>query len=98
MASKASDSSRDKAGTTIGFQHRTFHDASGHRVAGLLLKSVTREMRPNLRFDTLRALLHQPRFGHYEAIVELNEHLNYQAGFGNRIYETGEGGAGFQPA
>jgi hypothetical protein len=72
-----------------------FHDDTGAHVRGILLNSVTAPIKAAQQLHTLRALLHQPRFGHYEAIVELNEHFNYQAGFGNHIYRTGEGGKGY---
>jgi hypothetical protein len=73
-----------------------FHDDTGAQVRGILLNSVTAPVKAGQQLQTLRALLHQPRFARYEAIVELNEHLNYQAGFGNHIYQTGEGGKGYK--
>jgi hypothetical protein len=73
-----------------------FHDDSGARLQGLLLDSVTATVKAGQHLDTLRTLVHQPRPGYYEAIVELNEHLNYDAGFGNRLYPTGEGAKGYQ--
>ena len=72
-----------------------FHDDSAAKLDGILLRSVTVPLRAGKHFQTLRALLHQPRKGHYEAIVELNEHFNYQSGFGNLRYSTGEGEMGY---
>lgn len=72
-----------------------FHDDSGGRVRGLLLNSVTATLKAGQQLHTLRTLVHQPRPGQYEAIVELDEHLNYDAGYGNRVYGTGEGAQGY---
>ena len=72
-----------------------FHDDSAAKLDGVLLKSVTVHLRAGQHFQTLRALLHQPTQGHYEAIVELNEHFNYQSGFANLRYSTGEGEMGY---
>jgi hypothetical protein len=42
---------------------------------------VRRDVRPGQTFESLRALMHQPRSGYYEAIVELDDHFDYPLGW-----------------
>jgi hypothetical protein len=52
-----------------------FGDESGATMGGVLLDSVTRPIKSGDRFSSARAIVHQPHFGEYEAIFELDEHL-----------------------
>lgn len=54
-----------------------FHDVSGETLAGVLLDTVRQPVGPGARFESMRAIVHQPQFGEYEAIVELDEHLDH---------------------
>jgi hypothetical protein len=59
----------------------TFHDESGKSLTAVVVDSVQRVVRPGDTFESLRALMHQPRRGHYEAIVELDDHFDYPLGW-----------------
>jgi hypothetical protein len=63
----------DKAGLRI----MQFHDGSGGQLSAVLLHTVTAALGPGQKLRSLRGLLHQPRAGELEAIVELDEHLVY---------------------
>jgi hypothetical protein len=55
-----------------------FQDDSGSSLAGVLLDTVQQPIESGARFESMRAIVHQPRFGEYEAIVEMDEHLEYR--------------------
>jgi hypothetical protein len=57
-----------------------FHDDSGASLLAVMLDSVNRELRAGETFESLRALIHQPRSGQYEAIIELDDHFDYPLG------------------
>jgi hypothetical protein len=57
-----------------------FHDDSGAELVAVMLDSVGRELRAGEAFDSLRALVHQPKSGQYEGIIELDDHFNYPLG------------------
>lgn len=52
-----------------------FHDSSGEKVSGVLLHTITKPVYAADKFGAMRAIVHQPRAGEYEVIVELNQHL-----------------------
>lgn len=56
-------------------RHITFHDLSGVRVHGLVFPTVTLLARPLQHFSTVRGIVHQPRAGEYEVIIEMDKHL-----------------------
>jgi len=58
-----------------------FHDDSGAPLSAVVLDSVRRELQPGDTLESLRVLIHQPRSGQYEAIVELDDHFNYPLGW-----------------
>jgi hypothetical protein len=58
-----------------GLRAFSFHDDSGAEVTGVLLANVTTRLEPGQRIHSLRGLVHQPRAGEYEVIVELDQHL-----------------------
>lgn len=66
----------------------SFHDDSGARLLAVMLDSVTRELRAGETLESLRALIHQPRSGQYEAIVELDDHFNYPLGRPDGVRRT----------
>jgi hypothetical protein len=53
----------------------TFHDFSGEQASGLALYTVTQPLQVGGGFSYVRGLVHQPRPGQYEVIVELDQHL-----------------------
>jgi len=61
--------------TKAGRRTFTFTDASGGSLAAVALGNVTSELRKGQQFHALRALIHQPSAGRYEAIIELDQHL-----------------------
>jgi hypothetical protein len=65
-----------------------FHDGSGAPLTAVVLDSVRRELRPGETLESLRALIHQPRAGKYEAIVELDDHFNYPLGWPDGLRQT----------
>jgi hypothetical protein len=52
-----------------------FRDHSGGELDAIALDTVTRPLRESQRFESIRSIVHQPRAGFYEAIVELNNHF-----------------------
>ena len=58
-----------------GLRRFSFHDESGGRLEGLMLETVTIPLGAGQKVRSMRAILHQPRLAHYEAIVELDKHL-----------------------
>lgn len=53
----------------------TFHDDSDGQLTGVILANVSTPLSEGQRLASLRALLHQPSAGRYEAIIELDQHL-----------------------
>jgi hypothetical protein len=53
-----------------------FHDESGVKVPGILLHTVTTKLAPGQRFQAVRGIVHRPRSGEYEVLVEMDKHLN----------------------
>src|SRR5207302_3559099 len=47
-----------------------FSDRSGVELDAVALDTVTHRLDKGQRFQSMRAIVHQPRAGHYEAIVE----------------------------
>jgi hypothetical protein len=62
-----------------GLRAFRFRDASGGDVSGVLLGNVTTALRAGQKLSALRALLHCSSAGHYEAIVELDQHVSLAA-------------------
>ena len=58
-----------------GLRSFTFHDASGAKVSGVLMDTVSQKVRSGQKFPYMRGIVHQPGAGRYEVIVELDEHL-----------------------
>jgi hypothetical protein len=53
-----------------------FHDAHGDEaVAGVFLDTVRQPVDEGQRFSAMRGIVHQPRRGRYEVIVEMDKHL-----------------------
>jgi hypothetical protein len=52
-----------------------FRDARRESVAGVFLDTVTQPVEKRQHFTSMRGIVHQPRRGHYEVIVEMDEHL-----------------------
>jgi len=52
-----------------------FTDRSGGELHAVALDTVTHRLEEGQRFQSMRAIVHQPRAGHYEAIVEMDKHL-----------------------
>jgi hypothetical protein len=52
-----------------------FSDRSKAELHAVALDTVTEHLEPGQRFESLRAIVHQPHAGHYEAIVEMEKHL-----------------------
>lgn len=63
-----------------GLRTMQFHDDSGGQLSGVLLGNVTTALREGQTLKQLRGLVHQPRLGEYEVIVELDQHLVLAAG------------------
>jgi hypothetical protein len=53
----------------------TFHDRAGGKVPGVLLDTVAQPIEAGQRFAAMRAIVHQPKAGRYEVIVEMDKHL-----------------------
>jgi hypothetical protein len=58
-----------------GARTMVFRDESGGTLDAQLLDNVRTPLREGQQLTSLRALLHQPSAGRYEAIVELDQHL-----------------------
>jgi hypothetical protein len=58
-----------------GGREITFGDDSGGQLTGVVLANVTTPLSEGQRLASVRALLHQPSGGRYEAIIELDQHL-----------------------
>ena len=52
-----------------------FSDRSGSELDAVALDTVTHQLEPGQRFQSIRTIVHQPQAGHYEAIVEMDKHL-----------------------
>ncbi|HET9221165.1 MAG TPA: hypothetical protein VFO07_01610 [Roseiflexaceae bacterium] len=63
-----------------GLRTMSFHDDSGEQLTAVLLSNVTTALRVGQQLCALRGLVHQPRAGSYEVIVELDQHLILGAG------------------
>jgi hypothetical protein len=52
-----------------------FHDDSGTKISGILLPTVTATVGPGHKFQAMRGIVHQPKSGEYQVIVEMDKHL-----------------------
>jgi hypothetical protein len=52
-----------------------FSDRSGVELHAVALDTVTHRLEKGQRFRSMRAIVHQPRAAHYEAILEMDKHL-----------------------
>ena len=64
-------SSPDKA----GLRRFTFQDGGGGRASGVILTNVKTPLKDGHKLSALRGLVHSPKPGECEVIVELDEHL-----------------------
>jgi len=60
-----------------GLRNIVFHDESGERNSAVLLANVTTDLHSGQAIGSLRGLVHQPRAGSYEVIIELDEHIRF---------------------
>lgn len=58
-----------------GLRHVLFRDDSGEPVSAVLIPTVITALRPGQELASLRGLLHYPKAGEAEVIVELDQHL-----------------------
>jgi hypothetical protein len=58
-----------------GLRHVLFRDDSGEPVSAVLIRSVITALRSGQSLASLRGLLHYPKAGEAEVIVELDQHL-----------------------
>ena len=58
-----------------GLRYAVFHDDSGESVSAVLIRSVTTALRPGQEISSLRGLLHFPKAGEAEVIIELDQHI-----------------------
>ena len=59
----------------MGLRHMVFHDDSDAPVSAVLIRNVETRLKPGQGIASLRGLLHFPREGQAEVIIELDEHL-----------------------
>jgi hypothetical protein len=64
---------RDVEGPTV--RRFRFQDTHREPVAGVFLRAVTQPLEKGQRFAAMRGIVHQPRRGQYEVIVEMDKHL-----------------------
>ena len=58
-----------------GLRHVLFHDDSGEPVSAVLIATIYTALRPGQELASLRGLLHYPKAGEAEVIVELDQHI-----------------------